>query len=113
MTCIFCQILAHRLPADILYEDEDLAVIQDINPAAPIHVLIVPKKHIDSLNSIDAESVEIFTKMVLMAKKIAEKLGTKTGYRLVVNCGREAGQVISHLHMHLMGGFGKEVGKKS
>ncbi len=64
MTCIFCQILAHRLPAEILYEDEDLAVVKDINPAAPIHVLIIPQKHIDSLNSLDVESAEIFTKMV-------------------------------------------------
>jgi histidine triad (HIT) family protein len=108
MTCIFCQILAHKLPAEILYEDKDLAVIKDINPSAPVHLLIIPQKHIDSLNSLDAESVNIFPKMVLTAKRMAEQMGTKLGYRLVVNCGREAGQVIFHLHMHLMGGWGKE-----
>jgi len=112
MTCIFCQIIARRLPAEFLHEDEDLVVIKDINPAAPIHVLIIPKKHIDSMNSLDPALAQIFPKMMLLAKEMAEKLGTKTGYRLVINCGREAGQVIFHLHMHLMGGYGREMGRR-
>jgi len=106
MTCIFCQIVSHQLPADIIYEDDDLAVFKDINPSAPIHLLIVPKKHLDSLNIIDEKNAGIVTKMVMTAKRIAEEQKTRNGYRLLINTGREAGQVVFHLHMHLMGGWG-------
>ena len=107
MTCIFCQIVTHKLPAEIVFEDEDLVVFKDINPDAPIHLLIVPKKHIDTLNSLDEQTVGIVAKMVLVAKQMAEVLKTQSGYRLMINCGREAGQVVFHLHMHLMGGWGQ------
>ena len=106
MTCIFCQIVAHQLPANIVYEDNDLAVFKDINPSAPIHLLIVPKKHLDSLNSVDEKNAGIVTKMVMTAKRIAEEQKTQNGYRLLMNTGREAGQVVFHLHLHLMGGWG-------
>jgi histidine triad (HIT) family protein len=106
MTCIFCQIVAHQLPAEILFEDEDLAVFKDINPSAPIHLLIVPKKHFDSFNALDEKNANIITKMWMTAKKIAEQQNTQNGYRLLINTGREAGQVIFHMHMHLMGGWG-------
>jgi histidine triad (HIT) family protein len=106
MTCIFCQIVAHQLPANIVYEDNDLAVFKDINPSAPIHLLIVPKKHLDSLNSIDEKDAGIVTKMMMTAKRIAEQQKTQDGYRLLINTGREAGQVVFHLHLHLMGGWG-------
>jgi histidine triad (HIT) family protein len=108
MTCIFCQIVAHELPAEIVYENQDLIVFKDINPAAPVHLLIVPKKHLDSLNSLDENTADIGSRMFLAAKRMAELQGIKTGYRIMVNCGREAGQVIRHLHMHLMGGWGKK-----
>jgi histidine triad (HIT) family protein len=108
MTCIFCQIVAHELPAEIVYENQDLIVFKDINPAAPVHLLIVPKKHLDSLNSLDENSADLGSRMFLAAKRMAELQGIKTGYRIMVNCGREAGQVIRHLHMHLMGGWGKK-----
>ena len=111
MTCIFCHIVAHELPAEILYEDEDVAVFKDINPSAPIHLLIAPKKHIDSLNSLDEKTVEIMSKMVLVAKRMVELHKIQSGYRLMINCGREAGQVIFHLHMHLMGGWGRKLVK--
>jgi histidine triad (HIT) family protein len=106
MTCIFCQITSHMLPADIIYEDNDLMVFRDINPSAPIHLLIVPKKHFDSLNVLDERDSDILAKMALTAKKIAEEQKTQNGYRLSINTGREAGQIIFHLHMHLMGGWG-------
>ncbi len=112
MTCIFCQIVAHELPAEILYEDQDLAIIRDVNPKAPVHLLIVPKRHIDSLNSLDEKTAGIIGKMVLAAKNMAENQKIKSGYRLVMNCGRESGQVIFHLHMHLMGGWGKKAWKQ-
>jgi len=106
MTCIFCQIVSHQLPAEIIFEDEDLAVFKDINPSAPIHLLIVPKRHFDSLNALDEKNAGIMTKMWMTAKKIAEQQSTQNGYRLLMNTGREAGQVIFHMHMHLMGGWG-------
>jgi len=108
MTCIFCQIIDRKLPAEILYEDADVIVFKDVNPSAPIHLLIVPKKHFDSVNSLDEKTAGIFAKMALTAKHLAAQLGTQTGFRLVTNTGREAGQVIHHLHMHLMGGWGRK-----
>ena len=109
MTCIFCQIVTHKLPAEIVFENEDLVVFKDINPDAPIHLLIVPKKHIDTLNSLDEKTADIVTKMVLVAKHMAEVHKTQSGYRLMINCGREAGQVVFHLHMHFMGGWGQKL----
>ncbi len=106
MTCIFCQIVAHRLPADIVYEDEDVAVFKDIYPKAPVHLLIVPREHIESINSLNEQNAEIVAKMALTAKRLAGLQRIQTGYRVMINTGREAGQVIFHLHMHLMGGWG-------
>ena len=112
MTCIFCQIIARELPADIIHEDEDLAVFKDINPDAPVHLLIVPKRHFDTLNSLDEKTANIAAKMFLTAKKMAEAQGIQAGYRILINSGREAGQVVRHLHMHLMGGWGRKMGKR-
>ncbi len=108
MTCIFCQILARELPGDILFEDEDLAVIKNINPEAPVHLLIIPKKHFDSVNSLDEKTFQIGGKMLLAAKKMAEAQGIQSGYKILINTGREVGQEIRHLHMHLMGGWGRK-----
>jgi len=112
MTCIFCNIVGHRLPAEIIQEDADLAIFKDINPAAPVHLLIVPKKHIDSLNTLEEKDAGIFFKMILAAKQVAEKQGIQSGYRLMINNGREAGQVVYHLHMHLMGGWGQKPARR-
>ena len=105
MECTFCQIINRKKPAEIVYEDEDLVVFRDIRPSAPVHLLIVPRIHVDTLNSLDEGSARIVSRMVLTAKNIAELYKIQSGYRLVINCGREAGQVIFHLHMHLMGGW--------
>jgi histidine triad (HIT) family protein len=112
MTCIFCQILARELPGEILYEDEDIGVINEINPEAPIHLLVIPKKHFDSLNSLDENTAQIAAKMFLAAKKMAEDQGIQSGYKVLINTGREAGQAIRHLHMHLMGGWGRRPVRK-
>ncbi|HSR12735.1 MAG TPA: histidine triad nucleotide-binding protein [Thermodesulfobacteriota bacterium] len=112
MTCIFCQIVARELPQPILYEDEHVAVFKDINPAAPVHLLIVPKMHLDSLNAFDEKTAEIGARMFLAAKRMAEAEGIQTGYRVQINNGREAGQVVRHLHMHLMGGWSRKPAKK-
>ncbi|NWF53725.1 MAG: histidine triad nucleotide-binding protein [Syntrophaceae bacterium] len=108
MTCIFCQIVARELPAEILFEDSELVVFKDINPEAPVHLLIVPKRHFDSLNSLDELTAQIGARMFLAAKKMAESLGIESGYKVLINCGREGGQVIRHLHMHLLGGWGRK-----
>ena len=112
MTCIFCQILARELPGEILFEDEDLAVIKNINPEAPVHLLIISKKHFDSVNSLDEKTSPIGGKMLLAAKKMAEAQGIQSGYKILINTGREVGQEIRHLHMHLMGGWGRKPFRK-
>ena len=108
MNCIFCQIIAKKRSAEFLYEDEYLVVFKDINPHAPVHLLIVPQQHIPSVNTLDEKNVSIVGKMVLTAKRMAELFGIQAGYRLMINCGRGGGQIIDHLHMHLMGGWGRK-----
>jgi histidine triad (HIT) family protein len=112
MTCIFCQIIAHELPAEFVYEDQEISVFKDINPQTPVHLLIVPKRHFDSINSLDEKTVDIVGKMFLVGKHMAEIQGIQSGYRLMINTGREAGQVVRHLHMHLMGGWGRKLTKR-
>jgi histidine triad (HIT) family protein len=112
MTCIFCLILARKLPGKILYEDQDLAVIKDVNPEAPVHLLIIPKRHFDSVNSLDEKNSQIGGKMLLAAKKMAEAQGIQSGYKILINTGREVGQEILHLHMHLLGGWGRKPFKR-
>ncbi len=103
--CIFCKIVDKELPADILYEDNNVIVFKDIKPKAPLHILIVPKKHIPSINHLELEDKELMGEMFLAAKKMAKKQGVaKTGYRLVFDTGKNAGQTVDHLHLHLLGG---------
>ncbi len=105
MDCIFCQIVAGKVPSEILYQDEEVIAFRDINPQAPVHLLIIPKKHIPSLAELSEEDLPLMAHMVSMAKQLAEREGIAgTGYRLVVNCGREGGQLVPHLHLHLLGG---------
>ncbi|MBT7192320.1 MAG: histidine triad nucleotide-binding protein [Anaerolineae bacterium] len=103
--CIFCKIIAKEIPGDILYEDEQVIAFRDIQPAAPIHILIVPKKHIPSINEATEEDERLLGHLHLVAKKIAQEEGiAERGYRLVINTGKEGGQIIFHIHLHLMGG---------
>lgn len=103
--CIFCQISNHQQPAEIVYEDEQMIVFKDISPKAPVHLLIVPKKHIDSIEHLEEEDKELVSQMIFLAKKIAQEQGiSQTGYKLLFNVGRAAGQIIGHIHLHLMGG---------
>ncbi len=107
MECIFCKIVNKKEPAKIIYEDYYVVVFEDINPQAPIHYLIVPKKHISGIQTISEEDIEIVGYMFLVAKKIAEKLGINSmekGYRLVFNVGENAGQSVFHLHLHFLAG---------
>jgi histidine triad (HIT) family protein len=103
--CIFCRIAAGQIPANILYEDEEVAAFRDINPRAPVHILIIPKKHITSLAQVEEEDAVLLGRLCLAARRIAESEGiAQTGYRLISNCGKDSGQEVAHLHFHLLGG---------
>ena len=103
--CIFCKIAQKEIPAELLCEDEDVIAFNDIAPKSPVHILIVPKKHIDSVNNLEEENKTLLGKLVLVAKDIAKEKGiSETGYRLIFNTGRDAGQTVDHIHLHLMGG---------
>ena len=106
MACLFCQIINKEIPADIIYEDEKFVVFKDIKPKAPIHLLIVPKKHIPSVQNLELEDKELIGELFLLAKKIAQEKGiAEKGYKLVFNVGRGGGQIIDHLHLHLITGW--------
>jgi histidine triad (HIT) family protein len=102
--CIFCQIAAGKIPAEVVYQDESVLAFKDIHPKAPVHVLIIPKKHIDSLAELTPQDLPLAGHMLEAANSVAKQLGTGKAYKLVVNTGSEAGQVVMHLHMHLLGG---------
>ena len=103
--CIFCKIINKEIKSDILFEDEDMIVFKDIRPKARIHLLVVPKKHITAFNEIQPEDSELIGKLMLKTKEMAEKTGiSESGYKVVINSGKEGGQIILHLHIHLLGG---------
>ena len=105
MSSLFTKIINREIPADIVYENDDIIAFNDINPQAPIHVLIVPKKEIKTLNHLQVEDQEIVGKMFIAAKKLAEELNIdKNGYRTVFNCNDHGGQTVFHIHLHLLGG---------
>lgn len=102
---IFSKIIKHELPADIVYEDDEIIAFRDINPQAPVHVLVVPKTEIATVNDIEPEQAELIGRLVLTAQKIARDEGVaEDGYRLVINCNRHGCQEVFHLHLHLIGG---------
>ncbi|MFC2072528.1 histidine triad nucleotide-binding protein [Chloroflexota bacterium] len=105
MDCVFCKIVAGEIPADILYQDKGIIAFRDINPMAPTHLLIIPRKHIPSLAHLSEAESSMIGGMVNTANQLAEREGISgSGYRLVINCGEEGGQAVAHLHMHLLGG---------
>ncbi len=103
--CIFCKISQREVPADIVYEDDDLIAFNDIGPQAPTHVLIIPKIHIASVNELTETNSNVVSKLVLRAKAIAAERGlAEPGYRLIMNCNEQGGQTVFHIHLHLLGG---------
>lgn len=105
MDCIFCKIVSKEIPADILIDDIEFLVFKDINPKAPVHLLIIPKKHLGSVDVLTPQDSEIIGKLILKAKSVAELSGvSKSGYRLIFNVGKDAGMEVSHLHLHLLAG---------
>jgi histidine triad (HIT) family protein len=103
-TCLFCRIVRGEVPAERVYEDEHTYAFEDINPKAPTHVLIVPKKHIIGLKEAEGEDAELIGRCHLVAAEIARKRGIENGYRTVLNVGPGSGQSVFHLHVHLLGG---------
>lgn len=101
--CIFCKIVKGEIPSAKVFEDEKVVAFNDINPKAKIHILIVPKKHIESIKNIEEADKELVGELFLAAKKIAEEKNMQ-GYKLVINVGREGGQLVDHLHLHLLSG---------
>lgn len=105
MDCIFCKIINKEIPSNIVYEDDRIIAFHDACPMAPVHVLIVPKVHTESLNTLNDETVEYLSYAMSKVSMIADMLGVKdNGYRLVINTGEDAGQTVKHLHIHILGG---------
>jgi len=105
MGCIFCKIVNKEIAADIVYEDDKVIAFKDTKPVAPVHLLIIPKKHIPSVNHLSLGDRELIGELFVVAQKMARVKGVaKTGYRLIFNIGKDAGQTIDHLHLHLIGG---------
>ncbi len=105
MDCLFCKIINKEIPSQIVYEDDDILAFNDIAPKAPVHILIIPKKHIDSHAQLMEEDTELLGKIHMVIKKLAVEKGiSESGYRVVINCGEDGGQEVKHLHFHLLGG---------
>jgi histidine triad (HIT) family protein len=103
--CLFCNIVARKTPAELIFEDEDVLAFRDIRPVAPVHALVIPKKHVDGVHAAAPIEPGLLGRVVVAAREVAEKLGLGTsGYRLVINEGTDAGQSVFHLHCHVLGG---------
>lgn len=100
--CIFCKIVEKEIPSTVVYEDEAILAFKDIEPQAPVHIVIIPKEHYKSV--LEVTDPEVYQKLLEAGKKISEKLGLDNGFRLVINTGEEGGQTVDHLHMHLLSG---------
>ncbi len=102
--CLFCKIAAGQIPSAKVHEDDELLVFKDIHPAAPVHLLVIPKVHVASLAHTDASHAPLLGRMLALAPKLAQEQGADNGFRVVINTGRDGGQEIDHLHLHVMGG---------
>ncbi len=104
MNCIFCKIINGEIPSSKVYEDEYCLAFKDLNPAAPVHVLVVPKTHIESLDCVNEENIDIVSKVVSAIPAVAKAAGVQNGYRVITNIGEDGGQTVKHLHFHILGG---------
>lgn len=102
--CLFCKIINGEIPSEKVYEDEEILAFKDIHPKAPVHILVIPKKHISSAMKIEEQDEALIGKMFTVIKKLAKEFGLENGYRIVNNCGSDGGQEVMHLHLHLLGG---------
>ena len=109
--CIFCKIIKKEIPSTIIYEDDKVIAFNDVNPAAPIHILVVPKKHIETLLYVSDQDNELISYVYQIINKIAKEKGfANNGFRVIVNCGKDSGQEVMHIHFHVLGG--KKLGDK-
>ena len=103
--CVFCKIIKGEIPSEKVYEDDEIFAFKDINPVAPIHILVIPKKHIETLLEVTEEDSKLIAKIYMAINKIAKDLGIeKDGFRVVANCGRDSGQEVMHIHFHMLAG---------
>jgi len=103
--CIFCKIVRGEIPSQAVYEDDRIFAFKDINPLAPVHILIIPKEHLTNVLDINEQNADLISHIHLTANKLAQEAGiAETGFRIVTNCNKEGGQVVFHLHYHLIGG---------
>ncbi len=103
--CLFCKLIAGEIPADIVYQDDDVFAFRDIAPQAPTHILVIPKQHIETINDVDESHQAILGKMLVTTKRLAKEEGlADNGYRLVMNCNQDGGQTVYHIHLHILGG---------
>jgi len=103
--CLFCKFVAGEIQPDVVYEDDQVLAFRDVNPQAPVHILVIPKRHIATLNDLQAEDAELIGGLYLAAQKVAEQEGiAEAGYRTLINCNAQAGQTVFHIHLHLLGG---------
>lgn len=109
--CVFCKIIKGEIPSEKVYEDEDVIAFKDINPVTPIHILVIPKKHIATLLDVTEEDSHLISKIFVAINKIAKQIGIEeNGFRIVANCGKDSGQEVMHIHFHLLAG--KKMGSK-
>ena len=105
--CLFCKFVSGEIKADVVYEDDHVLAFRDINPQAPVHVLVIPKRHISTLNDLTPDDAELVGRLYLAAKQVARDEGIdEAGYRTIMNCNEQAGQTVFHIHLHLLGGRG-------
>ena len=104
MDCVFCKIAKGEIPSKKAYEDDQILAFYDLDPQAPVHILLIPKAHIASANELTEENSAVVSHILLTAAKLAKELGLEKGYRIVNNCGEDGGQTVQHLHFHLLGG---------
>jgi histidine triad (HIT) family protein len=103
--CVFCKIIKKEIPSEVVFEDDEIMVFKDVNPHAPVHLLLIPIEHIETLNDIDESNQALMGRILVVAKDLAKEMGiSDDGYRVVFNCNKDAGQEVFHLHAHLMGG---------
>lgn len=104
MNCIFCKIINGEIPSSKVYEDEYVYAFKDINPNAPVHVLVIPKNHIDSVDMVSEDNIAEVSKVLLAIPKVAKLCGLENGYRVITNVGEDGGQTVKHIHFHVLGG---------
>ena len=102
--CIFCKIVRGEIPSKKVYEDDEILAFHDINPLAPVHFMVIPKRHVDSLSNVGEGHGDVLGKIMMLAPKLAKEQGCKDGFRTIINTGRVARQEVSHLHIHIIGG---------